>query len=104
MVLETANFRADTGARYTTHLTERFTRVSEDRINYEYTVNDPTQFTKPWTAMVPWNKADGQIYEYACHEGNYDMIHLLAGGRAREKAGETMPAPRGRGAALDDDR
>ncbi len=104
LVLETANFRGDTGARYTTHLTERFTRVSADRINYEYTVNDPTQFTRPWTAMVPWNKTDEQVYEYACHEGNYDMIHLLAGGRAREKAGETMPAPRGRGGAPEDDR
>jgi hypothetical protein len=55
--------------------------------------------------MVPWNKADGQVFEYACHEGNYDMVHLLGGGRARERAGQTMPAPApGRGGALDDDR
>src|SRR2546426_3596968 len=105
LVVETDNYRPDTGARFTTHLTERFTRVSADRIDYEYTVNDPTQFTKPWTAMVPWNKADGQVFEYACHEGNYDMVHLLGGGRARERAGQTMayPAP-GRGGAQDDDR
>src|SRR5438128_202333 len=59
LVVETDNYRPDTGARFTTHLTERFTRVSADRIDYEYTVNDPTQFTKPWTAMVPWTKAYG---------------------------------------------
>jgi len=92
LVLETANFRPDTDSRYTTHLTERFTRVADDRIEYNYTVNDPTQFTKPWSAMVLWNNADGQMYEYACHEGNYDMVHFLSGGRAREgRTGDDLP-------------
>ena len=89
LVIETTNFRRDDGVifqggNHDPHYVERFTRVDADRINYEFTVSDPTEWTKPWSAMIPWNKADGQVFEYACHEGNYDMVHLLAGGRARE--------------------
>ncbi len=97
LVLETTNFRRDDGAIYqnanpdTYKIVERFTRVGPDRIDYQFTVSDPATWTKPWSAMIPWNKTEDQVFEYACHEGNYDMVHLLAGGRAREKAGETMP-------------
>ena len=89
---------------YTFKITERCTRVDADRINYEFTVSDPTTWTAPWTAMIPWNKADGQLFEYACHGGNYDMVHLVAGGRKREKAGQTIAAPARPGAAYDADR
>ena len=108
LVVETTNFRRDDGVMYqnadpdTFKIVERFTRVDADRINYEFTVSDPHTWTKPWSAMIPWNKADGQVYEYACHEGNYDIVHLLAGGRAREKAGEAPPAPARPGAGFDE--
>ena len=91
LVVETSNFRADDGVVYgdadpeTFRIVERFTRVAPNRIDYTFTVEDPRTWTRPWTAMIPWNKTDDQLYEYACHEDNYDMVHMLAGGRAREK-------------------
>ena len=108
LVVETTNFRPDPGGVYqnanpeTFKITERFTRVDADRINYEFTVSDPTTWTAPWSAMIPWNKADGQLFEYACHEGNYDMVHLMAGGRKREKAGQVIAAPVRPGAGAED--
>jgi hypothetical protein len=68
-------------------LTERFTRVSDDTIRYAFTVDDPTVWTRPWTAAISWKKASGEIYEYACHEGNYSLPGMLAGARADEAAG-----------------
>jgi hypothetical protein len=67
----------------TLHLVERFTRTDADTIDYRITVEDPTTFALPWTAVIPITRlgADTQIYEYACHEGNYAMTNLLAGGR-----------------------
>ena len=96
LVLETTNFRTDPGVVYqganpaTYRITERFTRVDAETINYEFTVEDPLTWTKPWTARIPWTKIDPkeQLYEYACHEDNYDIVHLLSGARAREKRGE----------------
>jgi hypothetical protein len=92
LVLETTNFRNDDtvyqGANPETYkITERFTRVADDSINYEFTIEDPTTWTKPWTAVIPWNKIDPkeQMYEYMCHEDNFDIVHLLTGARAREK-------------------
>ncbi len=108
LVVETTNFRRDDGVMYqnanpdTYKIVERFTRVGPDRIDYEFTVSDPTTWTKPWSAMIPWNREDGQIYEYACHEGNYDIVHLLHMGRLREAAGETVPRPRAAGAGPED--
>jgi hypothetical protein len=67
------------------HLTERFTRASPDTLLYEFTVDDPTAFTKPWTAQILVTKTKGPIYEYACHEGNYAMMDILAGARTAEK-------------------
>jgi hypothetical protein len=97
LVVETTNFRNDDGVTFqgsnpeTFKITERFTRVDATTINYEFTVEDPKTWTRPWTAVIPWNKIDPaeQMYEYACHEDNYDIVHFLTGARAREKKGET---------------
>lgn len=67
-------------------LTERFTRVAADTMRYEFTVDDPTVWTAPWTAAVYWRKATGELYEYACHEGNYSARGMLSGARADETA------------------
>ena len=97
LVVETTNFRKGDGVVFqganpeTFRITERFTRVDAKTLNYEFTVSDPTTWTKPWSARIPWTKIDPeeQMYEYACHEDNYDMVHFLTGARAREKKGET---------------
>ena len=70
------------------HLIERFSRVNEDTLRYEFTVDDPTTFTRPFTAVIPMNRNAQPIFEYACHEGNYGLRNLLAGARAQEKAAE----------------
>ena len=92
LVVETTNFRPDSpfgnANPDTFRLVERFTRVDAETINYEFRLEDPKTWTKPWAGMIPWNQTELPIYEYACHEGNYDMVHLLAGGRAREAAEE----------------
>jgi hypothetical protein len=97
LVVETTNFRSDAGVIFqdanpeTYKIVERFTRVAPDAVNYEFTVSDPATWTKPWTALIPWTKIDPeeQMYEYACHEDNYDIVHFLSGARSREKKGET---------------
>jgi hypothetical protein len=68
-------------------LTERLTRVSDDSMRLEFTVDDPTVWTAPWTAAVYWRRATGEIYEYACHEGNYSARGMLSAARAEEEAG-----------------
>ncbi len=72
-----------------TRAVERFTRVGDDVIDYQFTINDPTVYTRPWTAVRPMTGLpDYRIYEYACHEGNYALSGILAGARAEEKAAE----------------
>jgi hypothetical protein len=96
LVVETTNFRTDPGVIFqggnpdTYKITERFTRVDATSLNYEFTIDDPKTWTKPWTALIPWNKIDPkeQMYEYACHEDNYDIVHFLSGARDRERRGE----------------
>ena len=66
-------------------LTERFRRTGANSMDYEFTVNAPTAFTRPWTVAAPMAKIDGSIYEYACHEGNYSVPNILKGARAQEK-------------------
>ena len=96
LVVETTNFRSDDGVIFqnanpaTFKIVERFTRVAADSLNYEFTVEDPTTWTRPWTALIPWNKVDPaeQMFEYACHEDNFDIVHFLTGARKREKNGE----------------
>lgn len=91
LVIETTNFTDRTnfrGASEKMQLVERFSRVDADTLLYEFTVNDPTSFTRPWTAQVSMAKSKEPIYEYACHEGNYAMTNGLAGARNLEKAVE----------------
>jgi hypothetical protein len=67
-------------------LTERLTRVDDDTILYQMTVNDPTTWEAPWTFEFPWQRDDGYgMFEYACHEGNYAMFNILSGARAEER-------------------
>ena len=66
-------------------LVERFTRTDPNTIIYEFTVNDPSSFTKPWTAQIPMKKTADPLLEYACHEGNYAMEGMLGGVRAEER-------------------
>ena len=70
------------------HVTERFTRVAANAIDYQFTIEDPKMWTRPWTGSVPMTRIDERLYEYACHEGNYGMFGILAGARAEEKAAE----------------
>ncbi len=94
LVVDTTNFtdlndlnqRIRRGSGATLHVIERFRRVDADRIDYQFTVDDPATFTKPWTATLPMAKIQVPIYEYACHEGNYGMSGILSGHRAQEKA------------------
>ena len=98
LVVESRNFSAKTasfdstalsalGTGTTLRLTERFTRVSDDTLLYEYTVDDPATFTQPFTVALPMRQSAELIYEYACHEGNYGMVNTLSGARAQEAAG-----------------
>ena len=68
-------------------LTERFTRLDNDRMYYEFTIDDPTVWAKPWTARIPLTRKDTSLYEYACHEGNHDFGFILAGQRKIDKEG-----------------
>ena len=65
-------------------LTERFTRIADDRINYSFTIDDPELYSQPWTAEMPMTSLNEQMYEYACHEGNYSLPAILAGARRGE--------------------
>ena len=71
-------------------LTERYRRVGPDTLEYQFTVNDPTIWTAPWTGMFNFRKDDSQyeLVEYACHEGNYGMTNILSAARARERRAE----------------
>jgi len=78
-------------SRPSLRLVERFTRVSEDTIDYEFTMSDPDMFTRPWTALVPMTTdqasrgvTSGPLYEYACHEGNYGLLNIMRGARVEE--------------------
>jgi hypothetical protein len=76
------------------HVVERFTRVDANTINYEVTIEDPKVFTTPWKVAMPFfREQDHQLFEYACHEGNYALPNTLSSGRARDRAAE---APKNR--------
>jgi hypothetical protein len=88
LVVESTNFSEKSdfhGSDTNLRLIEKFTRTGPDSLMYEFTVDDPTAFTKTWSGQVPMRRTDGPILEYACHEGNYAMSGMLAGARAEEK-------------------
>jgi hypothetical protein len=67
-------------------LIERFTRLEDRALTYQFTMTDPTVFTRPWSAEVPMTRVDGFVMEYGCHEGNYGLANILAGARAAERS------------------
>jgi hypothetical protein len=90
LVVDTTNFSPKNnfmGSGENLHLVERFTRSGPDRITYEITIDDPTTWVRPWTARLPLARTDEPIYEFACHEGNYDsVIGQLKAARFQEAA------------------
>ncbi len=95
LVVETTNFTDKTasfnpsvatgaGTGTSLHLTERFSLADDDTLRYEFTVDDPTIFTQPFTAILPMKRGEG-MYEYACHEGNYGLSNILSGARQEER-------------------
>ncbi len=87
LVIETRNFLGETSLRGSSanlRLVERFRRAGPGTLIYEFTVNDPTSWARPWTAQVLMTRTDEPLYEYACHEGNYSMASSLSGARAME--------------------
>ena len=101
LVIESTNFTDKTasfnptalvamGTGENLRLTERLTRVSADVLRYEYTVDDPTTFTRPFTAAIPMRKSEMPIFEYACHEGNHGLLNMLRGARKAEAAAATQ--------------
>ncbi len=93
LVVETSRFLRETSfvsgrTGKNLRLVERFTRVSQDTLMYQATVDDSTVWSSPWTYEVPMQWNDQPLYEYACHEGNYGLYNILAGARAQEAAAE----------------
>jgi hypothetical protein len=89
LVIDTTNFTDKVlyrGASDNMHLVERLTRVGPNEIEYRFTVNDPTTFTRPWTAVIPFVVTGEAMFEYACHEGNYGLAGILSGAREEERA------------------
>jgi hypothetical protein len=88
LVVETRNFNGKNpfqGSSENMRLIERFTRVDQDTIRYQFTVDDPSTWTRPWSAEVPWAKTVPPLFEHACHEGNYGLYNILAGARVEDK-------------------
>jgi hypothetical protein len=88
LVVETRNFNDKTawrGSSENMRVIERFTRVSDDEMKYEFTVHDPATWETPWSGEMPFVKINGPIFEHACHEGNYGITNTLAGVRLAEK-------------------
>jgi hypothetical protein len=90
LVIDTTNFSTSTdfmGASDHLHVVERLTRTAPDRIDYAITIDDPTMWTSPWTAVIRLKRSNERLYEYACHEGNYEIIRdMFAAARAKESA------------------
>jgi hypothetical protein len=87
LVVDTTNFTDKTqfrGSSENLHVVERFTRTGPKTILYRFTVEDPSTWDRPWTGEYPWNATDENIYEYACHEGNYSLGGMLRGARQKE--------------------
>ena len=107
LVVETMNFngrnpvgggRGGGGSSEHVKITERFTRISDDQIEYRFTVEDPHTWTRPWTALNYLQKTVGPLFEFACHESNIGVAGILAGARADEKRAAEEAAKKASGA------
>ncbi|MGZ6037077.1 MAG: hypothetical protein ACXWKR_00310 [Phenylobacterium sp.] len=96
LVVETTNMRPEQGLRGSAaqKVTERFRRISPDSLSYQFTVEDPA-LAAPYSGEVQMRATKGQVYEYACHEGNYALTGMLAGARAEEKSAQAGGAKPG---------
>ena len=95
LVVDTTNFTDRTafqGSGEALHVVERFTRVAADTILYEFTLDDPSTWERPWSVEIPMVKTDGRLFEYTCHEGNYGMRNTLRGARAGDRRAATEAA------------
>ena len=98
LVVETTNFNGKNpfrGSSENMRLIERFTRVDENTIRYQFTVDDPATWARPWSAELPMMKTIGPLFEHACHEGNYGLYNILAGTRVEEKRAAEEAAKKG---------
>jgi hypothetical protein len=87
-VVDTTNFTnlsAFQGSGENLHLVERFTRIADDTLLYQFTVEDPTTWARPWSVEIPWTRTKGPVYEWACHEGNNMIANILRGARVAEQ-------------------
>jgi len=83
---DVVRIRAANGGRTEAlRIVERFTRVDADTLRYEFTVEDPTRWTRPWSGELPLRRTDDSLFEYACHEGNYSIVNMLSGARAEDE-------------------
>ena len=94
LVVETTNFsnrafirRFNLDLTEALHVVERFTRIGPDALDYQFTVDDPNIWTRPWKGALPMARSAGPMFEYACHEGNYGLTNILAGSRTTERSG-----------------
>ncbi len=97
LVIETTHFNGKVGYQGSgedLRLVERLTRVAPDTLEYTYTLNDASAYARPWTASIAMKPLDGDMYEFACHEGNYGMEGILTGARADERGGSAAAASR----------
>jgi hypothetical protein len=88
LVVDTTNFTDKSRFRQSgdgLHVTERFTPESPSAIRYDFTIEDPATYTRPWAGRLWITRTRAPIYEYACHEGNYSMVGILSGARAEER-------------------
>jgi hypothetical protein len=98
LVIETSNFNGKNplrGSSENLRVVERFTRVDADTIQYKFTVEDESTWTRPWTGEIPLRKTIGPLFEHACHEGNYGLYNTLVGARLEEKKAAEETAKRG---------
>ena len=95
LVVETTNMRPEQGLRGASpnqKVVERFRRLGPNKISYQFTIDDPDTYAAPVSGEVEMRSTSGQVYEYACHEGNYALSGMLAGARAEEKAARAAQA------------
>jgi hypothetical protein len=99
LVVETTNFNGRNpfeGSSDNLRVTERFTRVAADTIQYRFTIQDESVWARPWSAELPLARTKGPIFEHACHEGNYGLYNTLVGARLEEKKAAEESAKKSR--------